>query len=156
MSTVHGITTTQPIADANSKVLKSTSLEQLIAIPPEPFLIDLFCNWIEEPEAVLIREWGCGAQGVIGSWSIAEFLRDVVDVRRRVWGELSVEERGRLRTGGGGSSSAEEDVFIAVVAGGGYAFVVLSLAIYAVGGVIVPLCRSPFGLKSFLLGLSNR
>jgi hypothetical protein len=108
-------------------------------------LIDLFCNWIEDPEAVLIRDWGCEERGVIGSWSIAEFLRDVLDVRGRIWGELGVEERGRLRPGAG----EEEDVFIAVVAGGCYAFVVLALAVYIIGGVIVPLCRS-ISLFSFL------
>lgn len=108
-----------------------------LSIPPEPLLIDLFCNWIEDPAAILIREWGAGGD-LLGSWSIAEFLRDVLHVSRRIVLELSVEERGRLR---GLDYGKEEDVFIAVVGGGCYAFAVLVLAVYVVGGVVVPLCR---------------
>lgn len=108
-----------------------------LSIPPEPFLIDLFCNWIEDPAAILIREWGAG-RDVLGLWSIAEFLRDVLDVSRRIVLELSVEERGRLR---GLDDGKEEDVFIVVVGAGCYAFAVLVLAVYVVGGVVVPLCR---------------
>lgn len=151
MSAFDGISTIQSnTGDARERptstsIYASTSTCQSIPIPPEPFLIDLFCNWIEDPEAVLIRDWGCEERGVIGSWSIAEFLRDVLDVRGRIWGELGVEERGRLRPGAG----EEEDVFIAVVAGGCYAFVVLALAVYVIGGVIVPLCRC-ISLFSFL------
>ncbi|KAJ5377306.1 uncharacterized protein N7496_004715 [Penicillium cataractarum] len=102
-----------------------------MAIPPEPFLIDLFCNLIEDPAVILIREW-CVEGGVVGSWSIAEFLRDVCLVSRCIWLELGVEERRRLKTEG-------EDVFFAVVSGGCYAFAVLVVAIYGIGGVIVPI-----------------
>lgn len=49
---------------------------------------------------------------VSGEWSIAEFLRDVLDVSRQIVLELSVEERIRLRCAEG------EDVFVAVVSGG--------------------------------------
>lgn len=75
---------------------------------------------------------------MLGLWSIAEFLRDVLDVSRRIVLELSVEERGRLR---GLDDGKEEDVFIVVVGAGCYAFAVLVLAVYVVGGVVVPLCR---------------
>ncbi len=85
----------------------------------------------------MIREWGAGGD-LLGSWSIAEFLRDVLHVSRRIVLELSVEERGRLR---GLDYGKDEDVFIAVVGGGCYAFAVLVLAVYVVGGVVVPLCR---------------
>lgn len=69
-----------------------------------------------------------------GSWSVAEFLRDVCLVSRCIWSELGVEERGRLGKEG-------EDVFIAVVSGGCYAFAVLVVAVYGLGGVIVPICQ---------------
>lgn len=110
-----------------------------LSIPPEPFLIDLFCNWIEDPTAILIREWGAGGE-VIGSWSIAEYLRDVLEVGQRIVLELGEEEKGRLR-GLDDGKEEEEDGFIAVVGGGCYAFAVLVLAVYVVGGVVVPLCR---------------
>jgi acyl-CoA synthetase (AMP-forming)/AMP-acid ligase II len=75
-------------------------------------------------------------EGVVtGSWSIAEFLRDVLGVSRRIVLELRVEGRMRLRCSEG------DDVFVAVVSGGCYAFAVLVLAVYMVGGVVVPLCR---------------
>lgn len=77
---------------------------------------------------------------MFGSWSIAEFLRDVLDISRRIVLELSEEERGRLR---GLDDGKEEDVFIVVVGEGCYAFAVLVLAVYVVGGVVVPLCRCP-------------
>jgi acyl-CoA synthetase (AMP-forming)/AMP-acid ligase II len=98
-----------------------------IPIPPEPFLIDLFCNWIEDPSAILIREWGVDGT-VSGEWSIAQFLRDVLDVSRQIVLELSVEERMRLRSVDGGNGG---NIFVAVVV----------LAVYTVGGVVVPLCR---------------
>lgn len=73
-----------------------------------------------------------------GEWSISEFLRDVLEVSRQIILELSFEERVRLRC------AEEEDVFVAVVSGGCYAFAVLALVVYTVGGVVVPLCRYLF------------
>jgi hypothetical protein len=133
---------TQPIATIIDQLPTSSQtslspdqpLSLPVPIPPEPSLIDLFCNWIEDPAAILIREWGVDGT-VSGEWSIAEFLRDVLDVSRQIVLELSVEERIRLRCAEG------EDVFVAVVSGGCYAFAVLMLAVYTVGGVVVPLCR---------------
>ncbi|KAJ5886870.1 uncharacterized protein N7473_009544 [Penicillium subrubescens] len=104
---------------------KPLSIPIPIPIPPEPFLIDLFCNWIEDPSAILIREWGVDGT-VSGEWSIAQFLRDVLDVSRQIVLELSVEERMRLRSVDGGNGG---NIFVAVVV----------LAVYTVGGVVVPL-----------------
>lgn len=85
---------------------------------------------------------------VSGQWSIAEFLRDVLEVSWQIMLELSVEERMRLRGVEGGNG---EDVFVAIVSGGCYAFAVLVLAVYTVGGVVVPLCR--YSLVQFCDGM---
>ncbi|KAJ5692597.1 hypothetical protein N7462_002020 [Penicillium macrosclerotiorum] len=101
-----------------------------LTLPPEPFVIELFGRWLENPTTVVIRERFGEVEEQ--AWSITAFLQDVVQAREQMVQALSREDRVRLR-------DPEGSVFIAVVAEGEYAFAVMALTVYTLGAVLAPL-----------------
>lgn len=80
-------------------------------------------------EAIVIRDVTNGFTA-----THLQLLTDVLHLRNVLYDSLDENTRDRLWNG--------EEVFFHVLAAGGYEFATAFLAILAIGGVIVPLCKS--------------
>ncbi|KAK2752869.1 hypothetical protein FQN54_008022 [Arachnomyces sp. PD_36] len=99
-----------------------------LQVPPEPFMLDLFQHWQQSPEAIVIRDHSVQKK----DFTVAEFLRDVLSLRKRIFDSLGENAKSQL-------SSPDTDVFVAILAAPGYGFSALFFAVYSLGAVAVPL-----------------
>ena len=101
-----------------------------LQVPREPLLALLFQVWKSHPTKTIIRDLADGFET-----TVEKFLHDVLTMRERILESLDPEVKDRL-------SSTDTDVFMGVLVGPGHEFAVLAFALYSIGAVIVPLCRS--------------
>ncbi|KAJ5114935.1 hypothetical protein NUU61_000694, partial [Penicillium alfredii] len=109
---------------------------QGLYVIPEKLVLDVFHCWEQNPDSVLIRERS--AIGPDREWTVAEFLYDVLIILGRLRDAVCVQRLERTARGASVHEKDDDD-YVAVLAGGGYGFAVLTLAIYAIGAVAVPL-----------------
>ncbi|PLB48527.1 amp dependent CoA ligase [Aspergillus steynii IBT 23096] len=99
-----------------------------LRVRQEPVLLRLFEWWQRSPQSVAISD----PRREEEDFTIANLLYDVLSVKQDLYEALSEDARAQLQ-------DPKTDVCIALIAHPGYRYCVLLLAIYALGGVAVPL-----------------
>lgn len=94
-------------------------------IPQEPLLTAVLKHWQESPKRTVIRDQR--------EYTVEELLYDVSTAQKQIYDSLEESVKEQLR-------KFDTNVFFGVLAGPGYGFAMLVLAIYWIGGVVVPLC----------------
>jgi acyl-coenzyme A synthetase/AMP-(fatty) acid ligase len=107
---------------------KLQTMATFFEVPREPFLIDVFERWQEAPQALLIRDISEKKK----SWTVENFLYDVLVVRQSLYKSLHLEAQQRLQ-------DPNADVLITVFTNPSYRFAVLVYAIYSIGAIISPI-----------------